>query len=189
MPIIVGTEAAPSAGSSGTIKLFASSTSNTLGSVDSSGLVLTGPTIRQAETIAVRPQKVTTLSTPLNPTGSANTSGLMMGLAQAITPQVTGNIHVTVCGSIANTTGNGSTVQIRMGTGTAPTNGAANTGTAYGSLQADTSVTTSLKHPFCCTALVTGLTVGTAYWIDVSVAAVTAGTATITSVAVSAFEL
>lgn len=190
MPHILGTEAAPSTPTAGNLKVYADSTNKSLGTVDESGNRLRAPAIRQNETIAVQPQKATTLSTPQNPTGTTSTAGVMMGLNVAITPQVTGNIHVTVCGSIANnTTGDGETVRIRMGTGTAPTNGAALTGTAYGSLQADTAVTSSLKHPFSVTALVTGLTVGTAYWIDIEVAAVTGGTATATSVAVSAFEL
>ena len=36
---------------------------------------------------------------------------------------------------------------------------------------------------------VTGLTVGTAYWVDVGLAAITGGTASIATVSVSALEL
>ena len=43
--------------------------------------------------------------------------------------------------------------------------------------------------PFSLTALVTGLTVNTAYWIDVGALATTAGTTTLLDVAVSAFEV
>lgn len=152
-------------------------------------LTLTIPSIRQAETVAIRPQIYTTLSTVKNPVGTGNTSGLMMGLAGAITPQVTGNIRVTICGVISNTTGNGSKVEIRMGTGGAPSNAGALTGAVYGSQQAFTSLTGVLQAPFCLSVIVTGLTVGTAYWIDVDLAAVTGGTALLTSVAIDAFEL
>src|SRR5439155_1649764 len=105
----------------------------TLASAQATTQTLTIPVIRQAETLAIKPQKFTTLSTPLNPTGTADTTGKMMGLAGAITPQVTGNIRIAVCGSIANNTiADGGKLQIRVGTGTAPNNGDALTGTAYG---------------------------------------------------------
>jgi hypothetical protein len=161
----------------------------TLAGQQATSQTLSYPIIRQAETLAVKPQVATTLSTPLNPTGTTSTAGVMMGLAQAITPQVTGRILVTVCGVVAqSTTADGATWQIRVGTGSAPANAAALTGTAYGSLQSMT-FTGVLKVPFSLTALVTGLTVGTAAWVDVSLAAVTAGTATMTSVACSVTEL
>jgi len=37
--------------------------------------------------------------------------------------------------------------------------------------------------------IITGLTVTTAYWLDVGLAAITGGTATITDVGITAFEL
>lgn len=150
---------------------------------------LTLPLIRQAETVAIKPQTYTTLSTVKNPTGTADTAGKMMGLAGAITPSVTGNIRVTICGVVSNTNGNGSKVEIRMGTGAAPANAGALAGTVYGSQQAFTSLTGCLQAPFSLSAIVTGLTLGTAYWIDVDLAAVTGGTALLTSVAIDAFEL
>lgn len=184
------TGAAPSTPSAGQVRVYADSTNKNLAVINESGFTTKGPLQVQNETLAVVPQVATTLSTPLNPTGTTSTAGVMMGLNQAITPKTTTRIHVTICGSIANnTTGDGATVRIRVGTGTAPTNGAALAGTAYGSLQADTMVTSSLKHPFSVSALVTGLTTNTAYWVDVELAAVTGGTATLTSVACSIFEL
>jgi hypothetical protein len=163
----------------------------TLASAQQSSQTLTLPAIREAETLAVQPQVVTTLSTPLNPTGTSNTSGLMMGLAQLITPQVTGRVLVTICGSIANNTNaDGAAVEIRMGTGSAPANAGALTGTIYGSQATFTNMpTANAKWGFSLTALVTGLTVGTQYWIDVDLKAITGGTATISSVTVSANEL
>jgi hypothetical protein len=43
--------------------------------------------------------------------------------------------------------------------------------------------------PFTCVALLTGLTVGTAIWIDLALAAITSGTATVYDLCVCAFEL
>ena len=148
------------------------------------------PLTFQTETLSVVPQVVTTLSTPLNPTGTTNTTGLMMGLNQVITPKTTTRLLVTISGVVSqSTTADGAKWQIRAGTGAAPTNGAALTGTAYGSLQQMTFLTGVLSIPFSLTALITGLTVNTATWVDVSLAAITGGTATMTSVSVSVEEI
>ena len=128
-------------------------------------------------------------ASPSAPTGTNNTTGLMMGLAGAITPANT-RIFVTITGSVANDTApNGAQVQIRYGTGTAPVNGAALTGTTAGSLQQFTLSLSGQKVPFSVSAVITGLTAGTAYWLDTGLAAITAGTATITQVSVSAFDI
>src|SRR5229473_2663960 len=86
------------------------------------------------------------------------------------------------------TTSDGASLQIRYGTGTAPANGAALTGTAVGNNIADNNPVTN-KIPFSVQAIVSGLTVGTAYWVDVGLAAITGGTASIATVSVSALEL
>ena len=123
------------------------------------------------------------------PTGTASTTGVMMGLAGAITPAHSGNVLLIVSGTLTNgTTSDGASLQIRYGTGAAPTNGAALTGTTVGNNIADNNPVTS-KIPFSVQAVVTGLTVGTAYWVDVGLAAVTGGTASIATVSVSALEL
>ena len=164
-------------------------TTLTLSSAQSTAQTLTIPNIAGAETLALVPAISTTLSTPLNPTGTTNTSGLMMGLAKLITPSTT-RVFVTVNGQIVNGTAtDGAKVEIRMGTGAAPSNAGALAGTVYGSQQAATTLAGEGAIPFSLTALVTGLTAGTQYWIDVDLAAITAGTATISSVSVSAFAL
>lgn len=151
------------------------------------------PVTRETETFAVRPQIFTTLSTPLNPTGTTTTApGVMMGMGTTatITPQVTGNVLVNINGNLTTSVGgDGARVKIYMGTGTAPANGAAPSGTSYGGQQIFNAVTGTLSVPFSQTVLVTGLTVGTAYWIDTNVQAITGGTASITGVAISANEL
>ena len=130
-----------------------------------------------------------TETTVVAPTGTTSTTGVMMGLAGAITPAHSGNVLLIVSGTLTNgTTGDGAALQIRYGTGTAPTNGATLTGTAVGNNISDNNPVLN-KIPFSVQAVVTGLTVGTAYWVDVGLAAVTGGTASIATVSVSALEL
>ncbi len=102
----------------------------------------------------------TTQTNVAAPAGTTSTTGLMMGLAGAITPAHSGNVLLIVSG----------------------------TGTAVGNNIADNNPVTN-KIPFSVQAVVTGLTVGTAYWVDVGLAAITGGTASIATVSVSALEL
>ena len=129
-------------------------------------------------------------ASPANPTGTTDTTGKMMGLAGAITLAASGKLLITITGTIFNTTAiaDGGKVQIRYGTGTAPANAAALTGTAAGSLQRYITATTAEVAPFSVSAAVAGLALGT-YWIDVGLAAITGGTATITDVHIVAVEL
>ena len=133
-------------------------------------------------------------STPANPTGTASTTGVMMGLAGSITPIRSGIIKITISGDMTNGTNvDGAQVQIRTGTGSAPANQAALTGTARGGLVRMTNPTDTrggrVTVPFSTNAIVSGLTSGTAYWIDAGLAAITGGTATIANVSISAVEL
>ncbi|HEV2100087.1 MAG TPA: hypothetical protein VGR45_14340, partial [Stellaceae bacterium] len=63
------------------------------------------------------------------------------------------------------------------------------TGTQVGGIQRYIAATVAAKSPFCVCAVVTGLTLGTAYWLDVAIADSTGGTATVTDCTVSAFEI
>lgn len=132
-----------------------------------------------------------TQSSPANPTGTSDTGGKMMGLAGSITPLVTGRILITVCGTIFNPTAiaDGAKVQLRTGTGTAPVNGDTLTGTTAGSLQQYVAATIAERAPFSLTAIVSGLTLSVAAWIDVSLAAIVGGTATISDVSLTAVEV
>lgn len=130
-------------------------------------------------------------ASPSDPTGTTNTSGLMMGLGGFIVPKKTGNVHITISGTITNNTGgDGANVQLRYGTGAIPANAGALTGTTVAGLVKfinPTALTT--KVPFMVQGIVTGLTLGTRYWIDTGLAAVTGGTASITDVGISAYEI
>ena len=131
-------------------------------------------------------------TSPANPTGTANTTtGVMMGLAGAITPQATSRVKISISGDIFNATavGDGASAQIRWGTGTAPANGAAPAGTAVGAKVQYIAATTAQKTPFSLSAIVTGLAAGTAYWIDLALTALTGGTANVENLSITAFEL
>jgi hypothetical protein len=105
----------------------------------------------------------------------------------------TGRVLVIISGNLTNSTaaaGDGAKVQIRYGTGAAPTNGAALTGTAIGnqvSMLLERS-TASDPFPFSIQAIISGLTVATAYWLDASLAAITGGTGIIKNLSISAIE-
>src|SRR6185312_4219907 len=66
-------------------------------------------------------------------TGTTSTTAKMMGLAGSITPNKSGTVLILISGTISNTkNANKSLVQLYTGTGTAPANGVAITGTARG---------------------------------------------------------
>lgn len=131
----------------------------------------------------------TVTATPANPTGTTSLVGVMMGLAIAITPKTTGRIAILIQGQIGNnTTADGATAQIVTGTGTAPANGAAATGTLQGQPQTWTSLTGVLTDVMHLSVVVVNLVVGTAAWIDLNLKAVTGGTASLTGLNVSVWE-
>ena len=118
-----------------------------------------------------------------------------MGLSASITPVVSGKILILVSGDMDNNTDNdGVQVQIRTGTGSIPTNGAALTGNTQGGLVKmqltrvgnDTILT---RVPFSLNAIEVGLALNTAVWIDISLASITGGTARVRDVSISVVEL
>ncbi len=180
--IIVTAGATPSQPGSGKAKMFVNSSKH-MATVDDANLALdyvTGPATYQAS--------------PGDPTGTTNTTGLMMGLAGTITPAFSGRIFVSITGTLQSTTttaARGAKTQIRYGTSTAPANGAALTGTAVGSVETYNAwgTTANQKAPFACTAVITGLTLATAYWLDLMVATITGDTASVKDLSISAFEI
>jgi hypothetical protein len=115
----------------------------------------------------------------------------MQGIAGAITPAITRQVLIQISGDIANATAiaDGAAVQIRYGSGSAPANGAALTGTAVGGLVKYVTATTAAKVPFSLQGIVSGLTLGTAYWVDLSLQNITGGTATVKDLSVSIIEV
>jgi hypothetical protein len=78
---------------------------------------------------------------------------------------------------------------IRNTQGTAPSNDANLTDTTAGGLVKMVQNNADNRMSFHCNAIVSGLTVSTAYWIDLSLAAVTGGTARIRDISISIVEL
>jgi hypothetical protein len=90
------------------------------------------------------------------------------GTTVSVTPASTGRLLIIACAS-SNTSATGfSYTQIQYGTGGAPANGAAVTGTSAGPLIIFASNNAAQRNTACSTAVVTGLQIGTAYWIDLS---------------------
>ena len=103
--------------------------------------------------------------------GTVSTSGVMAGLNTIINPNTSGRLLIVVNGSILSSVAGqfGSVVSVRYGTGTAPAHGAAPTGTICSTGSATGhSASANYRLPFSMVAIVTGLTPGTNYWIDVA---------------------
>lgn len=134
-------------------------------------------------------------ATPADPATTTSSAGVMMGLAGSITPVRSGKVLVTISGDMDNSgSGNSVTAQIRTGTGAAPANGAALAGTARsGNVQA-TNASVALANPICrfpfsVQAIVSGLTLNTAVWVDLGVSAQGGNTARVRNISISAVEL
>jgi hypothetical protein len=132
-------------------------------------------------------------ATPADPAGSGSGSLLMMGIGGTctITPAFSTRVFVSVTGRMANSAAAGTAAAaLRRGTGGAPANGAAVTGTQIGSASvAFTNSAAAQLAPFELSGVVTGLTVGVAIWIDIAAATGGSGTTTLTNLSCSAFEI
>lgn len=131
-------------------------------------------------------------ATPADPTGTTSTTGVMMGLAGSITPTASGTALIIISGYGENTVGasDGGKIQISYGTGSAPANAAAITGTQVGGrvqFQYDGGIMNA-SLPFSVNAIITGLSVGTTYWVDLTLASLAGGTADIHKVSISVIE-
>lgn len=142
--------------------------------------------------VGVQPAMMT--ANPANQTGNATATFKMNGLGAAgspctITPVATGRVNFTIYGAVnQNTTADGITWKLAFGTGAAPANAAAATGTILGATQTWTGLTGMLSVPFQIEGIATGLTLSTAVWFDLQVADVTGGTASVTNVTCLAVE-
>jgi hypothetical protein len=152
------------------------------------GIAITGST---NATIALALNNTSLQASPTPPTGTTSTAPKMMGMGSTckLTPTYSGRIKVEFNGTMTNSgTGDQVTAAAFYGTGTAPTNGAAATGTSVGpNVNAYISLGTA-QYPFSNGGIITGLTPGTAYWFDEQVAAVNAGTASLPAVSCNAVE-
>ena len=152
--------------------------------VPASGQIITGG--HNAATLAVL-----ATTTPASPSATSSTGAFkMMGLGANcfITPSSSGVVILNIQGSVKNTNaGDGYNLQLAYGTvgGGAPSNGATATGTVVGSELSGLASTV----PFSLTVVVTGLSVGVAYYWDAQLESVTANSAQILSVTCSGAEI
>lgn len=135
---------------------------------------------------------------------SSTTAFLMQGFsgtdyscsACSFTPKTGGTVWIDFQSTLTATSGVvdvGVQCQISVGTGTAPTKNTALAGTQIGTVMTYTlgsSATAGDVHqPFPQTAIVTGLTVGTTYWVDDACESVTTASAmALTNVNISIWE-
>jgi hypothetical protein len=125
------------------------------------------------------------------------TTAQMLGLssgATIITPNATGQVAISIDGTVlVGSTTNGAIIQCRFATGNGPANGTNVTGNVCGAPNSgQVSYLAGLataKTPFHVSGLLTGLTLGVAIWIDLSVLNTTGAQAvTISSVTIAAHE-
>lgn len=130
-------------------------------------------------------------ATPSAPGGTTSTAAYVMcGLAIAFTPKYTGTIYINIQANVSNNTnGDGTSIQIMRGTGTAPVNGAATTGTSSGLIGNAISSVANDQHCITLIGFATGLTIATPIWIDLQQEAITGGTTGINNVIVRVFEV
>ena len=138
-------------------------------------------------------------SSVANPVAPASTSSFaMQGLAGSITPEITGVVEITVTGYIidngSGAVGTGIEGLIYYGTGSAPANGAAasgslcgNTSVLYELAAASSAANVAQPFPLVCQAT---LSAGTTYWIDIVAKSLGSASAmAFSNVAISAKEL
>jgi len=131
---------------------------------------------------------------PANPASTTSVTLVMMGLGSTcvFTPSGTGKVLVNVSGwYLTQTATVNATIGGRFGTGTAPVNGAAVSGTRFGPIgdPAGHAVNTANPGGFAITALLS-LTAGTAYWFDIALAtSAGADAAVLSNIAMTIAEL
>jgi hypothetical protein len=129
----------------------------------------------------------------LSPAGTTTTGpGVMMGMGATlkITPVRSGKVMLTIVGSMASSVAANSAVAVLYyGTGTAPANGVAPTGTSVGGLIVGHSATATYQLPFSASGLVTGLALGTQIWFDLRLNSSSGASTASVVVTGSAFEL
>jgi hypothetical protein len=123
------------------------------------------------------------------PTATVSNPGAMMGLGASfhLTPAFSGRISLTICGYLSAAAAVEPSLQIYYGTGTAPANSASATGTSIGQPQLALLSSTALP-PFSKTVVITGLTVGTAYWFDLKLNSNNGTSVAVNNVDCAAFE-
>ena len=118
-----------------------------------------------------------------NGTGSGSATPVMVGVYATITPTNTGRIQVTASGNTqSGTLLDGCRIDIRESSSYLGAPGSAASGIPLGNKIIMTSSTSNAFEAFARTYDITGLTIGTKYYFDVTQASVIGGTCTVTNV-------
>lgn len=135
------------------------------------------------------PARSSLAGAPANQSTAVGTQTMVgAGGTCTITPATSTRLLVIFSGILNNGTASQSvTMQLRFGTGAAPANGAAVTGTTVGGAVVVTNLVAASNQQFVLQGIITGLTATTAYWIDFSGSAPT-GTTSWSSMVCSAME-
>jgi len=107
---------------------------------------------------------------PSNPGGTSSGTAVMMGLGVTtcrFTPTYSSRVEFEIFGDVTNGAAGTVTVRIAFGTGAGPANGAAASGTTFGSVLAPSISGSSDVKVFKNGGIVTGLTPSTTYWFDI----------------------
>lgn len=118
-----------------------------------------------------------------------STTPVMLGFGSSFTftPKYSTRAIIQIQGQAGGSVPSATVIyQLKFGTGTAPVSGAAATGTSVSAIVGYTAV--SGVTPACFGGVITGLTVGTAYWIDLAVDA-TSGSANLQNASFYAVEI
>lgn len=154
------------------------------------GIAITGTT---NATVGLALNSAVLQAAPGNPTGTSSATQIMMGLGTTchLTPTYSSRIRIEFNGDVSNAVINASSgLQARFGTGTAPSNGAAASGTTVGpQVNSFTAGAAGANNSFAVGGIITGLTPGTAYWFDLGLLAVTNGPSAVISLGCNAFEV
>lgn len=135
-----------------------------------------------------------------NPTGTISTIGVMMGLGvlggsatkggTTTSANSSGKVLLCITGDASSSAVQGGGLNLRFGTGTAPINGAALTGTITGQQNTYMVAAVGDRLPFCLVSIITGLAANTSYWFDLSlVSSSAAATATLFNIGITNTEL
>jgi hypothetical protein len=137
--------------------------------LDTNGLTAILNSIDTAIHTSTSGSRLFSISAPSNQTGTGSPTDVMLGLNKTFVPSLTGNIVFAFTAAAGNTSDGSGAVTIMTGTGTPPSNGASSTGTARSTrLYWYVGSGGNGQVPVTAIGAVSGLTVGSTYWVDIA---------------------
>lgn len=127
---------------------------------------------------------------PDGPATTASTSAVMAGLAQTFTPKTTGAFLLIVSGTAqSDTINNGGIISLRFANGVPPVAGVAQVGASVVDPIRFLVAAVGQNIPFTVQGYVTGLTLGTSYWLDLGLTADPGGTLSVNRITATILEI